>query len=104
LFRAILLSPEFGSLAFEAQSQPVSKLNSDGSINLGDCTQWTATASSTIDCVALQRVEQRFGNGDHIYTVAEQNKAMGAYFDAFFGAWRFHGPGRTVRVGLELAF
>jgi len=39
-----------------------------------------------------------------VYTVAEQTKALGAYFDAFFGAWRFHGAGRTVRVGLELAF
>src|SRR5260370_19280554 len=71
---------------------------------VGDCTQWNATAASTIDCVALQRVEQRFGNGDHVYTIAEQTKALGAYFDAFFGAWRFHGAGRTVRVGLELAF
>ncbi len=104
LFRANVLSPEVASMALEAQAQPVSKLNSDGSINLGDCTQWTGTSSSTIDCVALQRVEQRFGNGDHVYTVAEQTKALGAYFDAFFGAWRFHGAGRTVRVGLELAF
>lgn len=104
LFRANVLAPELGNLATEAQSQPVSKLNADGSIDLGDCTQWTANAASTINCVALQRVEQRFGNGDHVYTVAEQSKALGAYFDAFFGAWRFHGPGRTLRIGLELAF
>ncbi len=104
LFRATVLAPELGGLAAEAQSQPVSKLNPDGSIDVTDCTQWTATTASTINCVALQRVEQRFGNGDHLYTVAEQTRALGAYFDAFFGAWRFHGPGRTLRVGLELAF
>jgi hypothetical protein len=102
-FRANVLGPELASLAAEAQAQPVSKLNPDGSIDLGDCTQWSATTASTINCVALQRVEQRFGNGDHVYTVAEQNKALGAYFDAFFGAWLFRGPGRTLRVGLELA-
>jgi hypothetical protein len=52
----------------------------------------------------LRCVAARGAAGDHVYTVAEQTKALGDYLDAFFGAWRFHGPGRTVRVGLELAF
>jgi TonB-dependent receptor-like protein len=102
--RAAVLGPEVTSLAVEAQAQPSSMLNADGSINLGDCTQWSSSAAATVDCVALQRVEQRFGDGDHLYTVAEQDRALNAYFDAYFGAWRFHGPARTIRLGLEVAF
>lgn len=100
--RAQVLAPEFTNLANEAQSQGM--LNGDGSINLADCTQWNGSATETINCVALQRVERRFGDGDHVYTVAEQARALSAYYDAFFGAWTFHGPARTLRVGLELAF
>ena len=52
----------------------------------------------------LRRVETRFGNGDGLYTLAEQQRALNTYFDSFAGSWRFHGPGRTVRVGMELRF
>jgi hypothetical protein len=54
--------------------------------------------------VALQRVEQRFGNGDGLYTLTEQTSAFNAYYDSFFGPWRFHGPGRTARIGIQLHF
>jgi hypothetical protein len=104
LFRATLLSPEFAGLASEASAQPSSKLRSDGSIDLGDCTQWSGSATATINCVALQRVERRFGDGDRLFTVAEQTRAFNAYFDAFFGPALFHAPARTLRLGLELRF
>jgi len=54
--------------------------------------------------VALRRVEARFGNGDLLYTPAEQTRAFDTYYNSFFGPWRFHGPARTVRVGVEVAF
>jgi hypothetical protein len=57
-----------------------------------------------VNCAALRLVERRFGNGDGLYDVTEQTAALNAYFDAFFGAWRFYGPGRVARIGVELTF
>ncbi|HEY6807443.1 MAG TPA: hypothetical protein VI160_01550, partial [Gemmatimonadales bacterium] len=57
-----------------------------------------------VDCVILRGVERRFGNGDGIFTAAEQQSAMNAWFDSQLGSWRFFGPQRTIRMGLELAF
>jgi hypothetical protein len=105
LNRQSTLSPEFANLANEAAGQPVSKLGSDGSINLADCTQWTANAASTVDCVMMQRAEARFGNGDKSYTLAEQTKALNAYYDGYVnGVQNFYGAPRNIRVGFELSF
>jgi len=94
-----VLSPEIANLQSEASQ--VGALNPDGSINLsGDCNAW----GIPWDCVALRRVEARFGNGDLLYTPAEQTRAFDTYYNSFFGPWRFHGPARTVRVGVEVAF
>jgi hypothetical protein len=98
------LSPEFANLANEAAAQPVSKLGSDGSINIADCSSWTATAASTVDCVMLQRVEARFGNGDKNYTLAEQTTALNAYYDLFNGVQNFYSAPRNIRIGFELSF
>src|SRR5947199_177509 len=99
LLKQKVLSPELSTLQAEANS--VGALNPDGSINLsGDCNAW----GIPWDCVALRRVEARFGNGDLLYTPAEQTRAFDTYYNSFFGPWRFHGPARTVRVGVEVAF
>ncbi len=105
LNRQSLLSPEFANLANEAAAQPVSKLGADGSINIADCTQWTATAASTVDCVMLQRTEARFGNGDKSYTLAEQTRALNAYYDSYVnGVQNFYGSPRSIRLGFQLSF
>jgi hypothetical protein len=57
-----------------------------------------------VDCVALQRVEARFGNGDLRYSPAEQQRAVNAAYDLSFGPSVFYGPGRTLRLGLQLGF
>ena len=94
-----LLSPELQFLQSEASQSGA--LRPDGSIDLsGNCNAW----GIPWDCVALRRVEARFGNGDLLYTPAEQTRALDTYYNAFFGPWRFHGPARTVRVGVEVAF
>jgi len=98
-FKQLMLSPEYTNLASEASA--AGALNPDGSINLsGNCNSW----GSPPDCVALRRVEARFGNGDLLYTPAEQTRALDTYYNSFFGPWRFYGPSRTVRVGLEVGF
>jgi hypothetical protein len=106
LYQETLLSSEFANLRIEAEVN--GRLLGDGSIDLRpSCSGWTngaAGAAGLVNCVALQRVEQRFGNGDGLYTLTEQTSAFNAYYDSFFGPWRFHGPGRTARIGIQLHF
>ena len=52
--------------------------------------------------MALTRVERRFGDGNGLYNLAEQDRALNAYYDAFFGPYLFYGSGRTLRFGVEL--
>ena len=95
--RAQLLASEYSNLVGEAASN--SALEPDGStINLSACGSW----SDPVNCVALRRVESRFGDGNGLYTLGEQNRALNAYYDAFFGSWRFYGSGRTLRIGAQL--
>ena len=99
VFKQRILSPEMTNL--QAEANAAGALNGDGSIDLsGNCNTW----GSPPNCVALRRVEARFGNGDLLYTPAEQTRALDTYYNSFFGPWRFYGPSRTVRVGLELGF
>jgi hypothetical protein len=57
-----------------------------------------------VDCVLLQRAERRFGNGDGRYTAAEYNAAFGAWYDLAHAPYHFYGPGRRIRLGVEIAF
>jgi carboxypeptidase family protein/TonB-dependent receptor-like protein len=87
----------------------------DGSIDLSfggaadprvGCGAWYDQAGQLTppNCIYLIRAEERFGNGDHIFTVAEQRRASGAYYQSAFGQQRFLGPGRWARLGLEVSF
>jgi carboxypeptidase family protein/TonB-dependent receptor-like protein len=93
------LNPERSNLASEASQAGV--LQPDGTINLNaSCSSW----GTPVNCQSLRRVEARFGNGDGLYTPAEQNRALNAYYDAFFGPQRFNGAPRNIRVGFEVNF
>jgi hypothetical protein len=99
LYRTSALATEYQALLAEASGSQA--LLADGTtVDLTACSTW----SSPVNCVALRRVESRFGNGDGLYTRVEQNRAFNTFFDSFFGAWRFYGHGRTIRAGLELGF
>jgi hypothetical protein len=92
-------SGEYASLRNEALD--AAALEPDGTtVNLTACPTW----GNPFNCVALSRVERRFGDGNGLYTIAEQERAFNAYYDDFFGAWRFYAPGRTLRIGLRLGF
>ena len=76
---------------------------------LGSCRNWQGRnsgnfASGPVDCVLLERAEQRFGNGDGVFTASEYTKAFTAWYDVANAPYRFYGPGRRIRVGLEVAF
>ena len=98
----LVLSQELGSLYSEAQAN--GRLLANNEVDLRpDCATWTNGAGPP-NCVALRGVEQRFGNGDGVYDFTEQTRALNTYYDSFFGAWQFYEPGRTLRIGVEVAF
>ena len=63
-----------------------------------------AGASAVADCVYLIRAEERFGNGDGVFTLAEQQAASDASYMVNRGTNSFTGQGRRLRLGLELNF
>ena len=101
LFQRATTQSEFVNLANEANNNGA--LMPGGAIALSNCGNWTADNRAPVDCVMLRRAEARFGNGDGTYTQAEQQNALNAFFNMVSGSYRFYGPQRTVRVGLELA-
>ncbi|MEE8361879.1 MAG: hypothetical protein V3R71_06960, partial [Gemmatimonadales bacterium] len=72
----------------------------------GACADWVAQGgtSASPNCMYLIRAEQRYGDGDRIFSVEEQSAASMANFDRTLGAHAFQGPGRQVRLGVELNF
>ena len=97
--KQLALSTEFTNLASEAAG--AGALLPGGTIDLtGNCNSW----QSVVNCVALRRVEQRFGDGDGRYTLAEQTRALDTYYNSFAGPQIFNGQPRHIRVGFEVNF
>jgi hypothetical protein len=95
-------SPEASGLTIEAKSN--NALFADGSIDLHSCSTWTASDAATVNCVLLQRAEARFGNGDLLYSPAEQAAALNAAYNLFTGVQTMYGQPRHIRIGAELSF
>ena len=95
--RTQALGPEFANLRAEASSNGA--LEVDGStVNLTGCGAWV----NSVNCIVLTRVERRFGDGNGMYTLTEQQQALNAYYDSIEGSWFFYNSGRTLRIGVEL--
>ena len=60
--------------------------------------QQPSRAPAAANCVYLIRAEERYGNGDHVYTVDEQTNAINALYDAGRGDAGAHraGPSRPA--------
>jgi len=102
VFQAAVLSPELSNNHNDAATN--GSLRSDGALVLNNCASWSGDAGP-VNCVMLQRAEARFGNGDGVFTLAEQTAALNAYYDRFQGgAYRFNDAPRSVRLGVELSF
>jgi hypothetical protein len=71
-----------------------------------NCNAWISTknAPAAANCLYLIRAEERFGNGDHIYTVDEQTNAINTLYDAARGEQIHTGIGRRARLGFEINF
>jgi hypothetical protein len=74
--------------------------------NFDACTNWTDKSGTprAPNCVYLIRAEERYGNGDHIFTLAEQQRASQAYYLTGRGLNTFTSSPRRIRFGLELNF
>ncbi|MGH7676578.1 MAG: TonB-dependent receptor domain-containing protein, partial [Gemmatimonadales bacterium] len=99
LHRSIIVGFEQGFLWDEASLNGV--LLAGNTVDLRvDCATWVAFGGRPFNCVSLRRVENRFGDGDGLYTVQEQERALNAAYDSFYSPPRFYGAGRTVRLGV----
>ncbi|HKV76387.1 MAG TPA: TonB-dependent receptor [Gemmatimonadales bacterium] len=90
-------------------SQGKALVDGSGTIDLRDpttCQNWVLTsgAGGMPSCFALYRAEERFGNGDHLYTEAEYKKAFTTSYNITRGLNNFIILPRRVRLGLELTF
>ncbi|MFI5235611.1 MAG: TonB-dependent receptor domain-containing protein, partial [Gemmatimonadales bacterium] len=106
------LTSDSSNFANEATANGV--LNgANGSINLTfggaadprtGCGAWVTAAGSPAspNCVALIRAEQRYGNGDGIFTVAEQKNASRAQYLLSRGTAALTDLPRRIRIGVQL--
>lgn len=100
---------------YSGEAQASGALRPDGSIDLSfgglpdprsGCGSWqTEDGSPAVpNCVYLIRAEERFGNGDHVFDVAEQVRSANALYNVIRGIHNFTGAPRRVRLGLEFTF
>ena len=111
--RAANLQADLDDLASERDINGV--VGADGAIDLSfngatdprvSCGNWVSSKNNpaAANCVYLIRAEERFGNGDHVYTIEEQTNAINALYDAGRGEQVQTAPGRRARLGIEIAF
>jgi hypothetical protein len=109
VFEAVTWDGDSAGYANEASRNGA--LLGDGSINLqfagpggGGCGTWVTASNSPAapNCVYLVGAERRFGDGDGIFNVAEQQRASSALYHALNGSHLLSGPGRFIRLGIAV--
>ena len=77
------------SNSFAEDARASQEYGADGAIDLrfdglaaSGCGTWVTASGRAAppDCVYLIRAEERYGNGDHVFTLAEQRHASDAYY------------------------
>ncbi len=70
------------------------------------CDGWMTAGgrAAAPDCVYLFRAEERYGDGDHVFTLAEQRRASAAFYSVDRGTHNYIGDPRRLRVGIEVTF
>ncbi|HWB36527.1 MAG TPA: TonB-dependent receptor [Rugosimonospora sp.] len=70
------------------------------------CGSWVTAGgkASPVNCYYLIRAEERFGDGDHVFTLAEQRRASTANYLVGRGLNNFYGAPRRLRLGFEVNF
>ena len=83
-------------------------INMDGDADIDDfniLTEFPA-GGNALNQYSLLQAERRFaiGESDGIFTVAEQERAFGAYYDLFNGPQYFVESDQSLRLGVEVVF
>lgn len=76
----------------------------DGDSQIRDFDIVTESPDNDFNKYMLLRAEQRFGNGDGVFTVAEQQAAFGQVYEETFGADQLTFSNQNLRIGLRLSF
>ncbi|HUR95768.1 MAG TPA: carboxypeptidase regulatory-like domain-containing protein [Gemmatimonadales bacterium] len=105
------LQSDLDDLASERdQNGALGAVGPDGAINLNfaheTCNNWVSSKNdpAAANCIYLIRAEERYGNGDHVYTVEEQTRAINALYDVARGTQEQYGAPRRARLGFEINF
>ncbi len=108
-YRQSLWSTDSATFASTAQTNGLYDAT-DGSITLpgsdAECGGWVTAGKdpSPPTCYFYRKGEQRYGNGDAVYTLAEQRAASDTRRSGVFHVSRFAGGGRILRFGMEVNF
>ncbi len=87
--------------------------SADGSLDLtfggaghSGCATWVTTEGKggAPNCMYFIRAEERYGDGDGIFTVAEQTRASNSFYIFNRSIASFTGAPRQVRLGFEVTF
>jgi hypothetical protein len=106
---------------YAAEARASGVYGGDGSLDLrfgglaaSGCAGWLSGGGRPAppNCVYLIRAEERYGDGDHVFTIVEQRRASDALYAAVGqssnfvarGRHNFTGNPRRLRLGLEVAF
>ncbi len=106
--RAAHLQADLDDLAVERDVN--NAVGADGALRLPtaheECAGWVSSRNSpaAANCIYLIRAEQRYGNGDNVFTVEEQSNAINALYDVARGEHQQLGIGRRARLGFEINF
>jgi Carboxypeptidase regulatory-like domain/TonB-dependent Receptor Plug Domain len=70
------------------------------------CARWVSADARLAppNCVYLIRAEERFGDGDHLFTLKEQQRASDAHYAVDRGLQVLTGEPRRFRLGVEVTF
>jgi hypothetical protein len=106
--RAANLQADLDDLASERDAN--SAVGAGGALSLPtaheNCAGWVSSRNrpAAANCLYLIRAEQRFGNGDHVFTIDEQTDAINSLYDYARGEQQHLGVGRRARLGFEINF
>jgi hypothetical protein len=76
----------------------------DGDANIDDFDIMRESQDNALNKYMLMQAEARFGNGDGMFTVAEQLAAFGSFYDLGNNPLGFRSGDRSLRLGLEFIF
>ena len=109
--RAQNLQADLDDLASERDANgDLGAAGPDGAIDLTfaheTCSNWVSSKNdpAAANCIYLIRAEERYGNGDHVYTIEEQTRAINALYDVGRGTQENYGAPRRARLGFEINF